>query len=359
MRMEEILIIDDNLDHRNAIQFLLEKEGYIVITANNGKTGFEILNEYEGIRIMIVDLAMLELSGVELLKMIKNRRQPLRRIVLTAYDGELSFTDAKELKVFSYLNKPITKHILLFTVKAAFNDLYIKEFEKELGIAKQWEELGQITADYVQRFRNKAENILDLVDLIKKDLTASTQQVQSKLEKIKEISDQIVEIKDVLLKPFDKVKCENVNLNKIIDLTIKSMRISKDINITKNYTIDKPEVKFNKMELKKVLKIIIENALDAMVNSKTKELLITTDELTRDIVQIKIQDTGIGIREDEWKNIFRPFYYQKEVRGSGLGLFTVKNTLAKYNSSITFASKIDKGTTFTIKIPLVQLFKEG
>jgi signal transduction histidine kinase len=357
--MEKILVIDDNLDHRNALQFLLEKENYIVITANNGKTGLKLLNEHNDIRIMIVDLAMLELSGVELLKIIKDRRQPLRRIVLTAYDGELLFNQAEELKVFAYLNKPVTKHTLIFTVRSAFYDMYRKEFEGEWGIVKHWEELGQITGDYVQNFRDKALEILDIVDLIKKNLTVSTHEVQSKLEKIKEVSNQIVAIKDVLLNPFEKLECETVNLNEIIDMTIKSMRISKDINITKNYTIDKPEFKFNKMELRNVLEIVIENALDAMENSKTKKLLITTEKLTREIVQIRIQDTGIGIREDEWKNIFRPFYSQKQVRGRGLGLFIAKNTLAKYNSSITCSSKVGKGTTFTIKILPVQLLKEG
>ena len=135
MKKEKILVVDDNLDHRNAIQFLLEKGGYIVISANNGRTGLDILDKRDDIRIIIVDLAMLEFSGVEMLKEMKDWKRPLRRIVLTAYDGELSFTEAEELKVFAYLNKPISKHTLIFTVRSALNDLYIKEN----GTQYQWD----------------------------------------------------------------------------------------------------------------------------------------------------------------------------------------------------------------------------
>jgi predicted nucleotide-binding protein len=195
MKREKILIIDDNIDHRNAAQFLLEKEEYFVIAANNGTTGLKILNEHDDIRIIIVDLAMLELSGVEVLKIIKDRKQPLRRIVLTAYDGELSFTEAKELKVFSYLNKPITKHILLFTVKSALNDLYVEE-------AKQWKELGQSAGDFVQTVDNKINQILTQIDLIKDELKNINAPTQSRFDEITKNVNQILTLKGEISTKF-------------------------------------------------------------------------------------------------------------------------------------------------------------
>lgn len=124
MKMEKILVVDDDEGQRNAIQFLLKKQNYLVIAANNGISGLRVLNEYDDIHVLIVDLAMPELSGVELLEAIKDRKQPLRRIVLTAHDIELTHTDADKLNVFSYLNKPISKNTLLFAVKSAFKDIY-------------------------------------------------------------------------------------------------------------------------------------------------------------------------------------------------------------------------------------------
>ena len=128
MKKEKILVVDDNKDHRTAIEFLLRNENYDILTAPNGETGLELLNNHDDIKVLIADLAMLELSGIELLEKVKDRQQPLRRIVLTAHNEELPFEKAEELKVFSYLNKPVSKHTLLFTVKSAFKDLYPERF---------------------------------------------------------------------------------------------------------------------------------------------------------------------------------------------------------------------------------------
>lgn len=352
MEMEKILIIDDNLDHRNAIQFLLEKGGYAVMPANNGKTGLKILNEYDDIRVMIVDLAMLELSGVEVLKRIKNRRQPLRRIVLTAYDGELSFKEAKELNVFSYLNKPITKHILLFTVKAAFKDLYYEEMEKELGIAKQWEELGQITADFIHLVGNKVGIIPNYIESIKEELKEVPSNLQSKFNQINEIVDQINTLKRVLLTPFKKPTKEKVNVNEIIEHTISSINLSQDIELIKDYDIENPVVESNSSELQKVIEDIVGNAIDAMQNSDIKKLTISTSEGLNETVQITIHDTGGGIKKDEKDKIFRPFYTTKKSGNYGLGLFSAKNSLAKSDGTIKFQSSKEEGTSFIINLPL-------
>ena len=163
MKIGKILVIDDNKDHRNAIQYLSKKEGYIVLNAQNGEIGLDLLNEHEDIQVVIIDLAMLVVSGVEVLKEIKDWPHPLRRIVLTAYDEELPFKKAEELKVFSYLNKPISKNTLLFTVKSAFNDLNIEE-------TKQWVDLEQVISDFVNNEGKKSDHILSEIDLIKKEL---------------------------------------------------------------------------------------------------------------------------------------------------------------------------------------------
>jgi signal transduction histidine kinase len=354
MKNEKILIIDDNLDHRNAIRYLLEKEEYIVIDANNGKTGLKLLNEHVDIRVIIVDLAMVELSGVEVLKIIKDRRRPLRRIVLTAYDGELSFTEAKELKVFFYLNKPVTKHILLFTVKAACNDLYHEELEKELGIAKHWEELGQITADFIHLVGNKVGIIPNYIEAIREELKGVPSAVQTKFNQINEIVDQINTFRKLLLTPFKKSKIEKVNVNEIIDQTISNINLNQDIELIKDYDIENPIVACSSSELQKVIEEIIRNAIDAMKNAKTKELTISTVEGINEKVQIIIHDSGCGIKEEDKDKIFRPFYSTKKGADCGLGLFLAKNTLAKFNGTIKFQSNDGEGTSFIINLPCIK-----
>lgn len=123
METNKILVIEDDDDHIYAVQYLLNKEKLNVIIAKDGKTGLRILEERKDIGVVIIDLVMQDISGIEILKEIKEYRPPLRRIVLTAYDRKLSVEDAEKLKVFAFLTKPIEKHSLLFTVKKALNDL--------------------------------------------------------------------------------------------------------------------------------------------------------------------------------------------------------------------------------------------
>lgn len=352
MKTEKILIVDDDEGQRNAIQFLLKKQNYLVIAANNGISGLRVLNEYDDIHVLIVDLAMLELSGVELLEAIKDRRQPLRRIVLTAHDIELTHTDADKLNVFSYLNKPISKNTLLFAVKSAFNDLHREALERELSIAKQWEVLGQITADFVHLVGNKVGIIPNYIESIREELKSVPREVSTKLDNIKEIVAQIIALKNELLKPSNKAKVEKVDVNQIIKSTISLMQLPGDISVATDYDLVAADVFCNALDLKKVIEIIIQNAIDAMQDSKRKELSISTSRGENETVQIVIKDTGCGIADENKDKIFRPFFTTKEKANYGIGLFSARNTLAHFDGTIKYQKNKEGETCFIINLPL-------
>jgi signal transduction histidine kinase len=69
-----------------------------------------------------------------------------------------------------------------------------------------------------------------------------------------------------------------------------------------------------------------------------------------DIV-IQFEDTGIGIPREELPKIFDPFYTTKE-KGTGLGLAVSYNIIKKMNGTLTVESEADKGSIFTITIPV-------
>jgi predicted nucleotide-binding protein/DNA-binding NarL/FixJ family response regulator len=196
MKIGKILVIDDNEDHRNAIEYLLQKENYIVFLAQNGKIGLELLSQHDDIQVIIVDLAMLDLSGVGVLKEIKDWPHPLRRIVLTAHDEVLPFAEAEKLNVFSYLNKPPSKHTLLFTVKSAFNDLYREKLESELlSITKEWQALCQNPEDFFKLGDQKVKKFFSQIESIDEKLRKIKIPTQSKFNEVVKIINQIVKVK--------------------------------------------------------------------------------------------------------------------------------------------------------------------
>ena len=69
-------------------------------------------------------------------------------------------------------------------------------------------------------------------------------------------------------------------------------------------------------------------------------------------VNISIIDDGKGINQDNIENIFKP-YYTSKVKGTGLGLFVVREIIQAHNGRIYCSSDLDKGSKFTISLPVV------
>jgi signal transduction histidine kinase len=74
-------------------------------------------------------------------------------------------------------------------------------------------------------------------------------------------------------------------------------------------------------------------------------------------VQIHITDQGIGIPEDDLKNLFQPFSRAantKDIEGTGLGLAIVQEFIEKHSGKINIESKLNKGTTVSVILPVKQ-----
>ena len=106
----------------------------------------------------------------------------------------------------------------------------------------------------------------------------------------------------------------------------------------------------NEADFKMIILNLAQNALKAMPNGG--ELHIS-GEKKENYAFINIQDTGIGIEPEKIKHIFEPFYSANSMaKSSGLGLAIVSSLVEKFKGRITVKSKVGKGTTFTIKLPL-------
>ena len=71
----------------------------------------------------------------------------------------------------------------------------------------------------------------------------------------------------------------------------------------------------------------------------------------KDFVEIKVSDTGSGIPNESLPRIFEPFYTTKGQKGTGLGLAVIWGIIDNHNGTINVNSKVDSGTTFTIRLP--------
>jgi signal transduction histidine kinase len=73
-------------------------------------------------------------------------------------------------------------------------------------------------------------------------------------------------------------------------------------------------------------------------------------------IEFQVEDNGIGIPTEQHQKIFDMFYrYAKDISGSGLGLFIVKEVLTKIDGKIELESVLDKGSVFKVMVPVVAL----
>jgi DNA-binding NtrC family response regulator len=106
MKVEKILVVEDEIDARWGIVQYLRKIGYTVFEAGNGIEAKNILNK-EKIDVIFSDLKMPEMDGEELLKYCKQTNNNVIFIMMTAYGDCQNYFDIISLGAYEYMNKPI------------------------------------------------------------------------------------------------------------------------------------------------------------------------------------------------------------------------------------------------------------
>jgi len=141
----------------------------------------------------------------------------------------------------------------------------------------------------------------------------------------------------------------NDSLSMIAPLSVKSgIQIINNIDLTKNHTIHTDECLF-----KRVILNLLTNALK--YNREGGSVILNCDITDDNQLHLSIRDTGIGIIEQEQKNIFKPFERSGEfigIDGAGIGLATAKKLIDIIGGNIGVESEFGKGSDFWIEVPL-------
>ena len=114
--MTKILIVEDETSFSEALAFLLGKEGFEVIVAEDGRAALNIFAK-EGADLILLDLMIPEVSGVDVCRTIRTTSQ-VRIIMLTAKDAEIDKVVGLELGADDYVTKPYSSRELIARIKA-------------------------------------------------------------------------------------------------------------------------------------------------------------------------------------------------------------------------------------------------
>ncbi|PLY01389.1 MAG: DNA-binding response regulator [Desulfuromonas sp.] len=144
MAEKPVLIIEDDISLRRVLEFTLEEAGYQVHTAVDGEQGLDRFAQIEP-ALVVTDIQMPGISGIEVLKKIKQQAPQTLVMVITAFASVEQAVEAMKEGAFDYLTKPFSRDQLRITVKKAFDYLGLQQenarLREELGGRRSLEEI--------------------------------------------------------------------------------------------------------------------------------------------------------------------------------------------------------------------------
>lgn len=104
--MSKLLIVDDEIDIREFAKSFFKKRGIDVFTASGGVDAFEIIQN-EQPDLVLLDVRMEEMTGIELLKKIRESGSSIKVAMVTGIENEETIAEAESLGIIGYIHKPL------------------------------------------------------------------------------------------------------------------------------------------------------------------------------------------------------------------------------------------------------------
>ncbi|MBS4213658.1 MULTISPECIES: ATP-binding protein [Neobacillus] len=153
-----------------------------------------------------------------------------------------------------------------------------------------------------------------------------------------------------------RIQFEKTSMEEIIDYTLSIMRQQAKVNgikIEKTVTEPLPLIECGEKQLKQVFINLLKNAIEAMPNGGLIRIQIKMAD--KEKLLVAVEDEGCGITDETVQNLGTPFYSTKE-NGTGLGFYITKQIIEEHKGEIKIATKLGKGTTVEVELPLIQKY---
>lgn len=244
--------------------------------------------------------------------------------------------------------------IEIATLINAYNEMVDELEESAVKLAKgereqAWREMAKQVAHEI---KNPLTPMRLTVQSFQRKFDPNNPNIQ---EKVNEFSNMLIQQIDTLstiasaFSNFANMPLQNREEIDVVQVVKKALNIFTEDYIS--FYPKKPSIiaKLDKTQVIRIVTNLVKNATQSLDDVENKKLEVTVSEDDENIC-ITIADNGKGISEEDALRVFEPKFTTK-TSGMGLGLAMVKNIVDAYNGSITFTSKINVGTVFTVKLP--------
>jgi len=402
--MNTLLVIDDNLDNvRLLLDFLTEDGDFKVLIAQDGKDGIEraLLAQPD---LILLDVVMQGMNGFEICQILKSKEKTkhIPIIFMTVLTEIVEKIKGFELGAADYIVKPfeqeevlarVTTHVKLHQLQqqlagqnqqlAEQNQQLLAEIKRreqvEASLAERTNELSttnikltralrlkdEFLANMSHELRTPLSAILGISEAFQDEVYGPINNKQRKfLHTLKDSGHHLLAlINDIL--DLSKIEADKLtlNINSVLVHNICQTSLSmmteaaykKRIQLAMIFDYAVETIQTDGRRLTQILVNLLNNAIKFTQEGGSIQLEIKGD-IENDVVQFSVQDTGIGIPQEEIEHIFEAFVqldgaFSRMYEGTGLGLSLVYRLTEILGGSLSVSSELGKGSLFTILLP--------
>lgn len=374
--MANILLIDDEQGMRETLTDILAEQGYEVNSFASGEEG--IVEIRKGLfDVVVVDLKLPDVGGMKILEEAHEVNPESAVIIMTGYASLESAVDALNRGAFSYIVKPFNMDEVKVVIKKAFQQIRLfkenqrlidelqlsnRKTEKALADLNKANQLkSRFLASMSHELRTPINAIMGFTDLVLEDrgLGKSCRRDMSRI--VVNAHNLLSLINDIL--DLSKIEAGKITLKtsafglgplvKGCAQSIKPMLKDKPVNLEMDINKDIPKIYTDRNRLRQIIINLLSNA----VKFTEKGAIVVIARLgDKEFVNISVEDTGIGIREEDLAYVFDEFRQvnreqKQRYGGTGLGLSISKRLAHLLGGNILLESTFGKGSKFTLVIP--------
>ena len=349
-----ILVVDDEIGPRESLKVIL-KPYYNVYTAERPGDAIEMLNQVP-FDLVTLDLKMPGLSGTKVLEKIKQHDPDIEAIIITGYGSMDTAIEGLRLGAFDYIAKPFDVSHILALVRRA---LQRRHARVELKNVK-----SEFLANISHELRTPLSVVIGFVSILLDQLIGQlTEQQHKVLERVYKNSGELLELIDnvLILTSLNAGELalaeEEFDVGAMLRECVRryeKLLEEKAIEVSVESPPAEVRIFGDPSKVARIVRNLLHNAIKFTPGGKIT--LKVRKSPQREMVELEIVDTGLGIPEDHIERLFQPFQQmdsslRRRFSGLGLGL-TVARRLADFlGGSLQIKSQRDLGTHVMLSIP--------
>ena len=340
--------------------FMDEDFDFECIDAETGEKAIEILENQE-IDIVLLDNKLPGMNGIEVLEYINKKQMDLAVMMITSYASLELAIKATKNGAYNFSPKPFTPDELRASVENLAKHLFLKRMTRKMqqeGRSVRFQFLSVLSHELKSPL-NAVEGYLKMMQdrQVGDNLADYDKMIGRSLERIKGMRNLIMDLLDLTkLESGRKQKeIKDIDLNNIAKVAVDTMEpyaIQRNVKVHVDVYKD-THIKADAEEMEIIFNNLISNAIKYNKDGGSVNVVVKPQDQE---IKIIVEDTGIGMNEEELSRIFQEFVRIKNTKtraitGSGLGLSIIKKIIDENGGEIKAESEPDKGSIFTVRLP--------